>query len=56
MLRMSTIILRLMVWWKFAGLKPTVRWNEHDFEKVFKGSYVHLSKTDYGSDGSDKSM
>jgi scytalone dehydratase len=42
--------------WKFAGLKPTVRWNEHDFEKVFKGSYVHLSKTDYGSDGSDKSM
>jgi scytalone dehydratase len=25
--------------WKFAGLKPTVRWNEHDFEKVFKGSY-----------------
>ena len=27
--------------WKFAGLKPTVRWNEHDFEKVFKGSYVN---------------
>jgi scytalone dehydratase len=26
--------------WKFAGLKPTVRWNEHDFEKVFKGSYT----------------
>ncbi|RDL41188.1 putative scytalone dehydratase [Venustampulla echinocandica] len=25
--------------WKFAGLKPTVRWNEHDFEKVFKGSF-----------------
>jgi scytalone dehydratase len=30
--------------WKFAGLKPLVRWNEkdgpNDFEKVFKGSYV----------------
>lgn len=25
--------------WKFAGLKPTVRWNEHEFEKVFKGSF-----------------
>jgi len=29
--------------WKFAGLKPLVRWNEkdgeNDFEKVFKGSY-----------------
>nr|ALR81979.1 scytalone dehydratase [Scleromitrula shiraiana] len=29
--------------WKFAGLKPTVRWNEgdgaNDFLKVFKGSY-----------------
>ncbi|KJZ72328.1 Putative scytalone dehydratase [Hirsutella minnesotensis 3608] len=25
--------------WKFAGLAPLVRWNEHDFEKVFKGSY-----------------
>jgi scytalone dehydratase len=33
--------------WKFAGLKPTVRWNEHDFEKVFKGSFVHLSGSDY---------
>lgn len=30
--------------WKFAGLKPTVRWNEHDFEKVFKGSYVEEGK------------
>jgi scytalone dehydratase len=28
--------------WKFAGLKPNVRWNEHNFEKVFKGSYVDL--------------
>ncbi|KAH7336418.1 putative scytalone dehydratase [Rhexocercosporidium sp. MPI-PUGE-AT-0058] len=27
--------------WKFAGLKPTVRWNEHEFEKVFQGSYLH---------------
>lgn len=26
--------------WKFAGLKPTVRWNEHEFEQVFKGSYA----------------
>jgi scytalone dehydratase len=26
--------------WKFAGLKPTVRWNEYAFEKVFKGSFV----------------
>ena len=26
--------------WKFAGLKPKVRWNEHQFEKVFKGSFV----------------
>jgi len=25
--------------WKFAGLKPTVRWNEGRFEEVFKGSY-----------------
>lgn len=25
--------------WKFAGLKPTVRWNEHEFERVFKGSF-----------------
>jgi scytalone dehydratase len=25
--------------WKFAGLKPTVRWNEAGFEKVFKGSF-----------------
>ncbi|KAL3418615.1 scytalone dehydratase [Phlyctema vagabunda] len=33
--------------WRFAGLKPTVRWNEYDFEKVFKGSYVHLSGSDF---------
>ncbi|KAF4581218.1 conidial pigment biosynthesis scytalone dehydratase Arp1 [Ophiocordyceps camponoti-floridani] len=26
--------------WKFAGLAPLVRWNEHEFEKVFKGSYL----------------
>ncbi|GAB0133255.1 centractin- actin- protein of the dynactin complex [Epichloe bromicola] len=26
--------------WKFAGLKPLVRWNEHNFEKVFKGSFT----------------
>ncbi|EGX92290.1 conidial pigment biosynthesis scytalone dehydratase Arp1 [Cordyceps militaris CM01] len=26
--------------WKFAGLAPLVRWNEHDFEKVFKGSFI----------------
>lgn len=25
--------------WKFAGLRPTVRWNEHEFEKIFKGSH-----------------
>lgn len=25
--------------WKFAGLKPKVRINEFEFEKVFKGSY-----------------
>ena len=24
--------------WKFAGLKPSVRWNEGDFEHVFKGT------------------
>lgn len=23
--------------WKFAGLRPTVRWNEYDFEHIFKG-------------------
>ena len=23
--------------WKLAGLKPTVRWNEYDFGKIFKG-------------------
>lgn len=22
--------------WKFAGLRPTVRWNEFEFDKVFK--------------------
>ena len=22
--------------WKFAGLRPTVRWNEFEFEKIFK--------------------
>ncbi|TVY82998.1 Scytalone dehydratase arp1, partial [Lachnellula suecica] len=26
--------------WKFAGLKPRVLWNEHEFEKVFKGSFL----------------
>ncbi|KAH7409197.1 putative scytalone dehydratase [Cadophora sp. MPI-SDFR-AT-0126] len=26
--------------WKFAGLKPTVKWNEHEFEKVFKGGHA----------------
>lgn len=26
--------------WKFAGLKPRVNWNEHEFEKGFKGSYT----------------
>ncbi|KAM4057314.1 scytalone dehydratase [Hirsutella rhossiliensis] len=25
--------------WKFSGIKSCVRWFEHDFEKVFKGSY-----------------
>lgn len=23
--------------WRLAGLKPTVRWNEFDFRRVFKG-------------------
>jgi scytalone dehydratase len=23
--------------WKFAGLRPEVRWNEYDFEHVFTG-------------------
>jgi scytalone dehydratase len=23
--------------WKFAGLKPYIRWNEYEFEHVFKG-------------------
>ena len=23
--------------WKLAGLRPTVRWNEFEFEKIFKG-------------------
>ena len=23
--------------WKFAGLRPRVRWNEFEFEKIFKG-------------------
>ncbi|GES64664.1 scytalone dehydratase [Aspergillus terreus] len=23
--------------WLLAGLRPTVRWNEYDFEKIFKG-------------------
>ncbi|KAF3407934.1 putative scytalone dehydratase [Talaromyces pinophilus] len=25
--------------WKFAGLKPTVRWNEYQFEDVFKACH-----------------
>lgn len=29
--------------WKFAGLYPTVRWNEGRFEEVFKGSYTEES-------------
>jgi scytalone dehydratase len=29
--------------WKFAGLKPKVRMNEHEFEKVFKGSYKDIN-------------
>lgn len=24
--------------WKFAGLKPNVRWNEHQFEEVFRAA------------------
>lgn len=23
--------------WKLAGLRPTVRWNDFEFEKIFKG-------------------
>jgi scytalone dehydratase len=23
--------------WKFAGLKPDIRWSEYDFDKVFAG-------------------
>ena len=23
--------------WKLAGLRPTVRWNEFEFERIFKG-------------------
>ena len=23
--------------WKLIGYKPTVRWNEYNFEKIFKG-------------------
>jgi len=23
--------------WKFAGLRPRVRWNEYAFDKIFKG-------------------
>ena len=30
--------------WKLAGLKPTVRWNEHKFEEVFKGSYAQTDE------------
>lgn len=29
--------------WKFAGLRPTVRWNEFEFEKIFtmkRGTHV----------------
>ncbi|MCJ1463673.1 hypothetical protein MMC07_002281 [Pseudocyphellaria aurata] len=25
--------------WKLAGLRPTVRWNEFEFEKIFKGGF-----------------
>ncbi|KAH6711152.1 putative scytalone dehydratase [Leptodontidium sp. 2 PMI_412] len=33
--------------WKFAGLKPTVRWNEHEFEKVFSGSYTQAHEEEF---------
>lgn len=25
--------------WKLAGLRPTVRWNEFEFEKIFMGGF-----------------
>ena len=25
--------------WKLAGLRPSVRWNEFEFEKIFKGGF-----------------
>lgn len=25
--------------WKLAGLRPTVRWNEFEFEQIFKGGF-----------------
>ncbi|KAJ5035557.1 uncharacterized protein L3040_008023 [Drepanopeziza brunnea f. sp. 'multigermtubi'] len=28
--------------WKFAGLKPTVRWSEHEFERVFRDIYEDM--------------
>lgn len=29
--------------WKIAGAKPTVRWNEYDFDKVVAASAKHFS-------------
>ena len=28
--------------WKFAGLKPDIRWYEYDFEKVFESGREEL--------------
>ena len=36
--------------WKFAGLRPTVRWNEYDFEHIFKG----IKFEDYAPKGDKK--
>ena len=34
--------------WKFAGLKPNLRWSEYDYDKIF-GDDIHHSSNDNDS-------
>lgn len=37
--------------WKFAGLRPKVRWNEYDFERIFRGiSFEEMAGTSGGNE------
>ena len=42
--------------WKFAGLRPTVRFNEYDFEKIFKGIHFEDVKGEGNGVAGEKSV